>query len=540
MFRIERISLRALTIALVGFLALVAMLALLVAARHFREAAYKLERQNLSRVVQVASDEVMRNLQTRLFALGTEFQARPEFRAALLDFQQNAQPQALQAVLDEPFTHGFAMVRNTDLVKLRVFDAQLELQAQNASPIDDLPPRLAPVLRQHATGREGTERFKALGGLWVSEEGTAYYSVLLPVGGFKLFGYLEVVADPAFNLREVEQMTRMPLVLYAADGRLLEGGKPVDAANDPHALSIEYLLRDAAGLPAYRLLSFSDVEQLNTDLKQATWLVVGGIILVIGLAVLIVLAILNRFVLQPVAAMEREMVRCADGDFTANVGRHMLKEFSVLAEALNAMTRQLSDKVEQLNRLSRVDSLTGLANRHHFDECIIKEWQRALRSREPLSLLMIDIDHFKAYNDHYGHLGGDECLRMVADVLRQVVQRTTDLTARYGGEEFAVLLPNTLPANALALAEELVARLAVRQIPHAASPLGRISVSIGVKSCCSAEKCDTSGLIAAADKALYQAKRAGRNRVVPAGDEDANCACRDCPGRVPDGVVNRP
>ena len=212
------------------------------------------------------------------------------------------------------------------------------------------------------------------------------------------------------------------------------------------------------------------------------------------------------------------------------VRQQMMLEFAVLADVFNAMARELTARIKQLNQLSRYDSLTALANRQHFDQHLEQEWRRALRSREPISLLMIDVDHFKRYNDFYGHVGGDNCLRAVADTLRQVVRRSTDLAARYGGEEFVLLLPNTPLPSAIALGEEILSILQQKNLPHAATPLGRISVSIGVNTCIPSAAGAPSCLIETADNALYEAKRAGRNRVVVVGENGVVCKCTDCLG----------
>jgi diguanylate cyclase (GGDEF)-like protein len=279
-----------------------------------------------------------------------------------------------------------------------------------------------------------------------------------------------------------------------------------------------------------RLVSLSNVDQLNKDWRRMTFLAIFGMVVLIGLTAMLVLAILNRFVFKPVDAIKHEMVRFAEGDHSVIVGKHMLFEFAVLADVFNAMARELTARIKQLNQLSRYDSLTALANRQHFDQCIEHEWRRALRSHEPISLLMIDVDHFKLYNDFYGHIGGDNCLRAVADILRQVVRRSTDLPARYGGEEFIVLLPNTPLPSAMALAEEILAVLQQKHLPHAAAPLGRISVSIGVNTCCPSEAGSPSGLIESADHALYEAKRTGRNRLAVVGENGVAGKCADCPG----------
>ena len=167
---------------------------------------------------------------------------------------------------------------------------------------------------------------------------------------------------------------------------------------------------------------------------------------------------------------------------------------------------------DALRRAADTDGLTGIANRRRFDDALAHEWLRAQRSGGALSLLLIDIDHFKAYNDRYGHPAGDRCLRAVAQAMARPPQRPADLLARWGGEEFALLLPDTPAAGAVAVAQQLLQAVDALQLPHAASPVApRVTVSIGA-ACGGASP---QALLDGADRALYQAKAAGRHRVVP-------------------------
>ncbi|MBB5211997.1 GGDEF domain-containing protein [Microbulbifer hydrolyticus] len=168
----------------------------------------------------------------------------------------------------------------------------------------------------------------------------------------------------------------------------------------------------------------------------------------------------------------------------------------------------------RLRELSEKDGLTGLANRRHFDETLQKELDRALRNEQPLSLLLLDIDHFKAYNDHYGHVSGDHCLRLVSDAIAGCVRRSGELLARYGGEEFALLLPNTDKTQLAATVERLQAAIRESAIPHAGRPdrLEQITVSIGGTTVERDYPANPESLIENADTALYMAKNHGRNQ----------------------------
>ena len=191
--------------------------------------------------------------------------------------------------------------------------------------------------------------------------------------------------------------------------------------------------------------------------------------------------------------------------------------FTDLSER-EAYAQALRDANAQLAHLSETDALTGIANRRRFDRALHDEWQRASRHGLPLALLLIDVDHFKRYNDSRGHPMGDECLRAIAQILRNCVRRAGDLVARYGGEEFALLLPHTGDAEAMALALACIEAVEQAELPHPDSPLApHVTLSIGVASATNSAEEPPSQLLDAADSAMYAAKRAGRRRAVMAG-----------------------
>lgn len=189
-----------------------------------------------------------------------------------------------------------------------------------------------------------------------------------------------------------------------------------------------------------------------------------------------------------------------------------------LVEVILVM-RDVSERQALQNRLEReatTDGLTGLANRRAFDETLEREWARAVRAETELSLILLDVDHFKPFNDRYGHPVGDACLRDVARAIQEVVRRPGDLAARYGGEEIAVILPRTPASGAAQVAEALRTAVQDLQVAHADSPCGVVTVSAGVATA-TAMVGETiampDGLLIGADGALYRAKNNGRNRV---------------------------
>ena len=190
---------------------------------------------------------------------------------------------------------------------------------------------------------------------------------------------------------------------------------------------------------------------------------------------------------------------------------------AALKRGLERANEHLAKAIETLHKISTTDPLTGAANRRQFDDTLDLEWRRASRGRTPITLMMIDIDSFKAYNDTYGHQAGDECLRQVACGLQQRFHRAGDLVARYGGEEFAVLIAGVARDHAAQLAESLRASVESAAIEHRASAASdKVTISVGVATLVPERDSDPEILIRAADEALYAAKNAGRNRVVVA------------------------
>ncbi len=186
-----------------------------------------------------------------------------------------------------------------------------------------------------------------------------------------------------------------------------------------------------------------------------------------------------------------------------------------LEDKVQQRTHALEEVNHQLEVLSVTDALTRLANRRRFDAVWLDEWQRALRQATPLAVIMLDVDHFKAYNDHYGHQQGDECLRRVGEVLLTTVRRAGELVARYGGEEFVVVLPGTSVIHAMAVAESIRANIQAAGIAHAHSGVAAVvTVSLGVAVGIPTQGDAPDALVHAADAALYRAKDQGRNRVV--------------------------
>jgi diguanylate cyclase (GGDEF)-like protein len=186
-------------------------------------------------------------------------------------------------------------------------------------------------------------------------------------------------------------------------------------------------------------------------------------------------------------------------------------------QLLQASESALQSANQELQQLANLDSLTQVANRRGFEQAFRQEWSRALRERQPLTLIICDVDYFKRFNDTYGHPAGDVCLQRVAEALQRSVRRSVDLVARYGGEEFTILLPNTDAAGGVTVARLVQAEMTRQRIAHAASPIASVvTLSFGLASVVPDQTTAMVSLLERSDQQLYRAKQQGRNRIAAA------------------------
>jgi diguanylate cyclase (GGDEF)-like protein/PAS domain S-box-containing protein len=209
-----------------------------------------------------------------------------------------------------------------------------------------------------------------------------------------------------------------------------------------------------------------------------------------------------------------DMPRVGRRRYLAADASPILDDYGKLVAVVQTLRDLTDEKMAQiaLEQLATRDGLTALANRRCFDDTLQAEWARAMRQKQPLSLLMVDVDNFKAYNDAHGHLGGDECLKRIASAVASEM-RANDLVARYGGEEFAVILPNQALKGAAIVAERIRCRVERLKVPNAVTGTQSVTVSIGAATAYASHDTSASELVATADAALYRAKHMGRNRI---------------------------
>ncbi|MFM7240300.1 MAG: GGDEF domain-containing protein, partial [Cyanobium sp.] len=260
-----------------------------------------------------------------------------------------------------------------------------------------------------------------------------------------------------------------------------------------------------------RLEKSADAAERERRWAGQLGVLVVGLMILLGWGIGMVLAWrTSDRVLEPLLRLEQLMQgdpREAAATLSSDPFCHAPNEIRSLATSFRGLLAKLSELLSSLEEQSRTDSLTAVGNRRHFDEQLAREWGRAQRNGGELSLLILDIDHFKLYNDRYGHVQGDDCLRRVAAAIRAQLRRSSDLAFRIGGEEFAVLLPESTQDQATQLAEGIIDAIDALAIDHAGSRVApRVTASIGVASCRPRQGMTSRQLVEWADTALYSRK----------------------------------
>jgi diguanylate cyclase (GGDEF)-like protein len=480
------------------------------AGSYFRAAALQSQTQSLSRIIEVAGNQVLRDIEQHVLSLHSTLNNDTGLAGAFSLYQATGESAEILNVLDDPLVNGFPGMVDIELVKLRIHDLDLKLLLESRAGIQALPPHLPNFIIATASKRSGVDRLKATGGLWVSSQGPLY-SILAPIGGLRLEGYLELIIDPTYSLTKVSDITGMPVTISPA------GTSTANISTDIEGdglLPIEYLLIGNDNQPAYHLKGKEDVSQLYRDMHNTQLITTAAFVTITFVILLTVLLLLNHGIFKPLKRILHGIERYRCGELDVHIRPSGLSELFTLSDILNIMIEQIRHDIDVLERYSQSDGLTGLGNRRYFEQRLMEEWSRAIRQQWPVSLLFIDIDYFKRYNDHYGHLQGDDCLRRVAKAIQQAVKREFDVAARYGGEEFIIMLPDTDLTGAERVARELQQAIRRLHIEHPGSnvePFVTLSIGIAGRIPQFPEKPET--LLQAADIALYEAKEHGRNRI---------------------------
>ena len=300
-----------------------------------------------------------------------------------------------------------------------------------------------------------------------------------------------------------------PVIILLTIGGLVAGSAVLNAVSFPSFCTFSYCA----------VMPFSIYFLLKTDFDD----ILLGILSLLFLGILTLMSYHMNKMIFKYFSFEIDNIKLIDKldkekQMVISLNNELQNDLSIQKKIESDLKKEklkVENLVEKLLKLSTIDGLTGIPNRRHFDEYMGKEWSRCAREQIPLSLIICDIDHFKAYNDYYGHLKGDDSLRKVASILSEHARRGGDTAARYGGEEFAIILPNTSKESASLLAEQIHQAINGLALEHKASKTSNIiTASFGVATIIPQREMLSSVLVSMADKALYEAKQGGRNRVI--------------------------
>ena len=506
----RRLSIKNMTITILIVIGLFSVLVSYISGKHFFKAAQEAQLYSLKRVTEVATKEIIQELHDETFDIATALSINGPIPSAFHKAINSENKEKFINALDDPFITGFVGAHTIELVKVRAYDLKLKIIAESHKGIQKLPQQIPDTLYQQGHDRKGSARMKAISGLWRHVD-KSYYSVLVPIGGIFISGYLEVVVNPINNLVKLSEKMGSPVSIRSG----IDHNKVYYEVKSSveNLLPIEYIMKTDMGKPAYLLTSYEDIAQLTESVNQTIF---NMIIMFVGLVLVVLfvaIGLFQLFLFTPVSLMVKEIRNITDGDITRELQVKGLAEITILAEEFNKMAKEICSREEKLTRLSIIDELTQIANRRKFDDVLKNEYIIGGRTRKPLSLLMIDIDYFKRFNDTYGHIAGDECLKKVAAVLQSSVYRPSDLVARYGGEEFVIILPDTPENGEHVVAQKIITKIASLNIPNLNSAVDEnVTVSIGGYTLIPSIEHDPEYIVAAADKLLYQAKEAGRNQ----------------------------
>lgn len=516
---IEKLSIKQLTIGVIGLFGALSIVISFFASSFFLRSALEFQYHSFARVIEIASQESMQQLRDSLHKVGSGLASNQELvrQMALLKQQGNsnltAPKEAMGAILEDILGSGFVGVAEINLLAIRLYSTELQPITMRQINGQKLPDQLPSILYLKASQRNSIERLKSLYEFWQHNQ-SPYYSVMVPVGGLGIKGYMELVVDPVFNLYRVADILHMPVKIISTKGdELYQSG--VTATILQHMHPVAYELESSLYEPVLTIVAYTQADTLKQELIGAQAYTSIIFLALTLLSLLLALFIFSRYLFKPLEKMVSQIKLITAGQLNTSVAPFGLSEFSVLANHFNLMTQRLQERTEVLDYLSKNDALTGIPNRRFFQERLEQEFLRAKRQNESLTLLILDIDFFKNYNDHYGHQQGDICIRSVAQCINSRLERPGDFVARYGGEEFVILLPNTEEEGAFFIAEQIRTEIYALRLSHETSSIcNYVTVSIGGRVFRENNYSDSSALLKSADELLYLAKSKNRNCVI--------------------------
>ena len=360
----KQVSIKGFTSSILLSLGVVVILLSITTVVHFRDAAQEAQSQSLSRIIEVAVRQRYEEIAQYAKDLAGYTKQSTNFKSssakALANPGDQESKDALATLLNEQFHQRYVTSGIVDLAKIRIFDVDFGLVGQSNEGATDLPSALHPVLLNPAKARSGAERLKLMDATWL-HSGKTYYSALLPLGGLRLSGYMEIVLRPVHNFKDVAKTLHLPLLIRSSNGKILYQSENWDSSLSEHSLAIPFTVLDSAGNPAVQIEALEDLSSLHESMFKTQMTVIGLFIGFIAISLLIVLRILGKHLFRPAQELLAAIGKCADGDLSIGIKRTGLKELYLLSDALATLVDRLRNQVQVIGEDS--DQLSQAAQK---------------------------------------------------------------------------------------------------------------------------------------------------------------------------------
>jgi PAS domain S-box-containing protein len=388
--KIESLSLKSSTIAIFAMVGIAATILSLFAGAYFKQAALEAQMKSLSRVIEVASQELLKEIGFHTSDLGMKLAHSRELISTIKHSQKTGDTDHLVELLDDPFINGFAGFSDINLKKIRVYNLELELIGKSNAGLEDLGDKLDDHIATMLSERNGVERLKAIDALWMSSKGPLI-STIVPLGGLHAIGYLELVVNPVFNLPDIERITNTPVRVYSMSGvQISKGGQDIAEG----LLPVELTLHASDGTPAFRIVGYENIEDMNREMERTQIVTTGSFLLLELLILLFALWLFNRFLFLPVNQMLHDMSLLSRGQLDLTVNDKGLREFHIFANAFNAMTIQMRMRTNDLKRLLNLDDSALICFDHDNDAVYFNKAATSLFGYTSDEIIDLDIADF--------------------------------------------------------------------------------------------------------------------------------------------------
>jgi len=389
--KIESLSIKSSTIAIFSMIGITAIVLSMFAGTYFKQAALDAQMNSLSRVIEVASQEMLKKVRVHTFDLGMKLSHSQELISMVKAYNLSKSAineKHLIELLDDPFVNGFVGVYEIDLNKIRVYNLDLELVSESSAGRKNLDNKLTEFISTMVASRKATDRLKAIDVLWMFDQ-EPLFSTLVPLGGLRPVGYLEIVVNPVFNLPDIGKITKTPVHFYSMSGEQLdiEDQEITDAY-----LPVAFTLPASDGTPAFKIVGYENINALNREMNQTQAVTISGFLLLSLCVLLFALWLFNRFLFSPVSQMIDDMQRITHGKLELTVNNKGLREFHIFADAFNSMTEQVRMRTNDLQRLLNLDDSALMCFDHDNDAVYFNEGATSCFGYSSDEIIDLDID----------------------------------------------------------------------------------------------------------------------------------------------------